>query len=168
MAPACRRAPRMVVYKNKSPTSKIRLWQPTRQPTRQPNAKPEAINMFMLPAGASSELLKFEPYPFNYLFLVQPKFDNSGMKNILSWLLCFLSGDNNFYRPNHFTTEWSPLLPFLPNRALVILLIVKLKRVERIVRDCFWAGSVNYRAPGAGNPQVHFTVLNPPVCPSWG
>ena len=68
------------VYKNKSPASKIRLW----QPTRQPNAKLEAINLFMLPAGASSELIKFETYLFNYLFLVQPKFSDSSMKNILS------------------------------------------------------------------------------------
>ena len=136
------------VYKNKSPASRICLWQPMWQPTGQPNAKPEAINAFMLPAGASSEIIKFKPYPFSYLFLLQPKFDDSGMKKyFISITIFFEYGDNNFYRPNHFTTEWSPLLPFLPNRALVILLIVKLKRVERIVGDCFWAGSVDYRVP---------------------
>ena len=40
--------PDTAVYKNKSPASKIRPWQPTRQPTWRPNAKLEAINMFIL------------------------------------------------------------------------------------------------------------------------
>ena len=61
------------------------------QPTGQPNAKPEAINAFMLPAGASSEIIKFKPYPFNYLFLLQPKFDDSGMKKYFISITIFLS-----------------------------------------------------------------------------
>ena len=58
----------------------------------------------------------------------------------------FKYGDNDFYRSNHFTMEWSPLLPLLPNRSLVILVIVKLKRDKRIDGDILWAGSVSYRA----------------------
>jgi len=75
----------------------------------------------------------------------------------------FKYGDNNFYRSNYFTTEWSPLLPFLPNRSLVILLIEQLKSVERISGDCFWAGSVGYRGPKSASPFQCSELSSPSV-----
>jgi len=43
-----------------------------------------AVNHFLGSFRGKSRVNKIEPYPLNYLFLVQPKFDNIGMNHILS------------------------------------------------------------------------------------
>jgi len=69
-----------------------------------------------------------------------------------------------------FHKEWSPPLPFLPNKSLVILFIVKLKSNEIIDGDCLWASRVGYRASGVRNPQALASIPHtaPPTGPERG
>ena len=41
------------------------------------------------PGGGSVRVARETVYLFNYLFLVQPNFDDNGMNYILSYILCF-------------------------------------------------------------------------------